>query len=64
MIFAIDIKPWILKQRELGNELVQAWKGLFRVTQPSLLTHFYCQTIQGQFSGRLFHFWSLHLSKI
>ena len=56
MIF-IHIKSWILKQRELVNELYKAWKGLYRDTQLGSLTDFCCQTIRGQFSG-LFHYWS------
>ena len=57
MIFIIHIKSWILKQRELVNELYKAWKGLYRDTQLGSLTDFCCQNIRGQFSG-LFHYWS------
>ena len=51
MIFIIPIKSWILKQRELVNEFVKAWKGLPWDNQLGSLTDFYCQNIQSQFSG-------------
>ena len=64
IVFLLDTKGWILKQRELVNELVKAYsEGLLRPSCCSL-TDFYCQTIQGQFSRRLLQFFLYKLSKI
>ena len=56
IVFLLDTKGLILKQKELFNELVKgSLEGLLR-PQCCSLTDFYCQNIQGQFFRRLLQF--------